>query len=369
MTSRTYVRPWTVHGLDLLDRAGVDALEFGSPDPFAQDTAEDAEGNEILTRETGESGSLSSLSFVKEMIDGNPPRKRPRDMTPHNICSFSLTVIHRICLKQSDVAENPLFEKACSRMIALTLDQEGSFSGGEFVGYALTAAAGIGKHGIPPSMGNWNVFKTLPGSSGALAVELFQSGDSTGGIEERLGAITPAEWSQKSADEVQHVLQNWILRKLDGMGGLHDNPCSAIPAVLANMLEGHPVLTKCLETPASLSPRNIEEQRNMADIGWAIAIMESREKFGPLLCGSSFGVFVRKHYEERHQTKAAKLSASKTATTADATAATTTRMVIKSLVRRWDALSHSERAGYVGRKSPLATKNLLEVTDGLRRPP
>ena len=24
---------------------------------------------------------------------------------------------------------------------------------------------------------------------------------------------------------------------------------------------------------------------------------------------------------------------------------------------------------YVGRKSPLATKNLLEVTDGLRRPP
>ena len=28
------------------------------------------------------------------------------------------------------------------------------------------------------------------------------------------------------------------------------------------------------------------------------------------------------------------------------------------------------RAGpYVGRKSPLATKNLLEVTDGLRRPP
>lgn len=331
--------PWTLYGLDLLDRAGVDALEFGSPDPFAEDKleVEDPTGDEIMTRETGVSGALSNMSAVKEMIDCNPPRQRPRDMTQHNICSFSLTVIHRIFMRQSDNVGNPLFEEACTRMIAISVDQEGSFAGGEFLGYALTAAAGVGKHGIPSCLENWNVFKHLDGSMGALAVELFQSGDSTGGIAERLNTVTPAEWSQKKADDVQNVLQNWILRKLNGTGIPNIKSCKCISAVLAKILEGHPELTECLQTNFA----SVLEEKGATDIGWAIAFTAAWTKFGALLCSSPFGIFFMRHYEERHQTKAAKIS-----TTAITTDTTTTRIVVKSLVRRWQALSHRERAGY-----------------------
>ena len=41
--------------------------------------------------------------------------------------------------------------------------------------------------------------------------------------------------------------------------------------------------------------------------------------------------------------------------------------VSPELLQRVQRLAEQET--YVGRKSPLTTKNLLEVTDGLRRPP
>jgi hypothetical protein len=127
--------PWSVFGLDRLDFIGVESIDFGVKDPFETKDHEDDVFREKLARSTGgETIGLNEIEKVAELVRGPNPRKQRRDMTPHHMCSFSMTVIQRLARTH----DSPLHKAAIERVVEFYDSEISLWAGGEFIGYAMT---------------------------------------------------------------------------------------------------------------------------------------------------------------------------------------------------------------------------------------
>ena len=237
--------PWTVFGMDRLDREGVSHLAFGTTDPCDGDDVDgphdlDEYIREKTARATGDGCGLQELMFVQRMMGGKGPDARPQDMTPHHVCAFSISILQRIVLSENK--EIAFEQSVFDRIIQLSLDERGSWAGGEFLGSALCLAAGVGKYGVPDNPERWDRFHVRDGALAALAAEIHQSGDVHANIQRRLATIPAAQYKTKCVQDIYGVLVNYALRCMDkhltSFNDEHDGADKYAPSILGEILDG-----------------------------------------------------------------------------------------------------------------------------------
>ena len=335
--------PWSLWGLDRLDTVGVEALPFDAADPVPDEDKADAVMNEGLARATGAPGDMDMgrMMGMFDMFSGKRPDSRRRDMTPHHLCSFSLTVLQNLVLANY----GGLADAAVDRIIALATCQSGGWAGGEFLGHALTTAAGIPKYGIKSNPTQCRSFLRRPMATVALANEICLSGDDRTFLQPVLASITPSEWAQKSPTEVSSVLFNYVLSCMDCKYLALDPKVGAnkgrdrasyedhIPGILGAMLDGYPVIRELLEGAFDDEEGEADlDGPRLADAGRALAA------FAPLLDDSSpFAMFVLRRFAQQQRKELGKGPDRPGVRTED---------VLRKLVRRWGKTSNAERAGY-----------------------
>jgi len=243
--------PFTLWGLDRLDRRGVDYLPFDAEDPCGIDDHDpkDVWFCESLKRESG--GLAMSLSDVKhthDLVRGKTPESAERDLAPHHICSFSFSLLQRLIM----VDESPLKGEAIQCVIDLTLLENGRWAGGEFLGMAVNVASGVEKFGIPANPSQFAEFIGIPGGVSAIAIEINQSGDTCSCFQKQLAGLSPKDWSMQCSFDIGDVLRHYVLVGLDGEGvSLEIEEISPyVATILSSILDGHLDLIEFFKTGA-----------------------------------------------------------------------------------------------------------------------
>ena len=402
--------PWCFFSLDRLDRCGEEWRALGSVDPMQGDDDDNAELDEhmgeYMARSGGRGMSMSKLQMVMEMMRGKGADSELRDMTPHHIFGpFSCTLLLRLVLaaRSSGDHERYFHRDVCARIVEVSIDQHGlgQHAGGEFCGFALSVASGVGKFGgvgKDASYRSWFLgAEGPPMAMVAMASEIVQGGDSHCYIQRTLANVPLLAFAQKQINERICMLSSYCLASLDGAvmcygaGPLRlsesklrgrdddseddesvsyevediqkrmqdakvpDNTCDlrALVAVLSNVLDASPCLvpflTHGVENQDALAhsfPRAITASGRLGESFRALAaeigahtIMLHQSTFGNFLV-ARFAVTV-----QRLQRKAA----AKTAQPSDPALPpppVKTARVVTWIVKRWIALPEAEKAGY-----------------------
>ncbi|XRB18673.1 hypothetical protein RI054_19g85190 [Pseudoscourfieldia marina] len=360
---------WCLHGQDRLDRIGRVFLPLGAADPVIkekdeQERKENEHFKEYMARQTGDSSlNMSSLENVFNMFQDKGPNSERRDNSPHHICAFSMTLLTRLAL----YADSAVGRDAGARIIELAKDQTAIWAGGEFLGLAISAAAGLSKFGIGESPGRMQRFLRLRGSALTLAVEAVQSGDNHGMFQRALATITDAGWARRAEDghENTQVLRQYVLSVNDGkhlsmscpegsrlspkqgkdsatllapecgrvMGGI----LGSAPDVIAIMLAG---VAMAADPWKELLGAHIRKLLAREDIDADETPTTQGMMMMAAMKSSGFGCFVLSRFAEVKQKLEEKMRAAGH------------KEVCESLIRSWHKLPFEKRSGYRWEATP-----------------
>lgn len=306
--------PFTLWGLNQLDRAGADHLNWNAKNPCAGDgyAEADTEFGEFQKRHTGGGAtSISEMMMVVESIYGKMDESIDPDYAPNYLCSFSLTILQRLAL----ASQMPLSYPALVRTLEFTGNEHSIWAGGEFLGLAICAAVGIAKYDFPGNPDRAYSVMRIPGAVGAVTVEINQSKDLGFRQRKALLRLTPADWAAISGNDIHTLLLNYVLLTLDGTDDIGTdtevNQWFAVE-ILSSLLEGHPEMIAYLRTAAG-SPIFPE--------------------FQPLLW-SSFGYCLVHNFVHSENKQRAEEGH------------TSTKRNLRRLARKWNNLSQDEKSAY-----------------------
>ncbi len=319
--------PWSLFGLDRLDRVNADSLPLGSQDPCAKE---------------GTLKAPHELDCLEWLASGLEKADELRDLTPQLVFgAFGSTLLQRLVLSP----RSKLFNAAAARLITLQGDSLGRWAGGKFLEHALRTAACVGSsaaYRIAQDGDRRARFLALDMSAHALATEIAMSRGSVDAryeMQVALAAITPDDWARRGPAEKGAVLRDYVVASLEGrlprLKGDQDLPHAA--AVLASMLlagDSGPVRTAAEAVGCDSAP---------ADAGQRLLTGRS----------STFGRFLLRHL-------AAVLEAD-CCGTVEARA----RAAVLALAQRWYSLSPGERAVQAGKSLALDEWSRLAAGDVL----
>mmetsp|Transcript_10232 Transcript_10232/g.25707 ORF Transcript_10232/g.25707 Transcript_10232/m.25707 type:complete len:234 (+) Transcript_10232:268-969(+) len=123
-----------------------------------------------------------------------------------------------------DAYSPALRDAALRRIIALKKSTQAEWAGGEFLGLAVAAAAGIGKSGIPTDAARRERFVRIPGALRTIAAEAANGGDANGYFQRALSEVTTGEWTRACPEELMNVLRTFYLPVLDGQSMMTFTP-------------------------------------------------------------------------------------------------------------------------------------------------
>jgi tetratricopeptide (TPR) repeat protein len=316
--------PWTLWGLDRVDRSGVPGLSCDVKDPCENDQETDHGFQEVLQRKTGGTAlDLSSIMGVMDVINGKGPTSYARDMTPPNFAALGFSLLQRMIL-----AKDCPFQKAASqRVITLYFSPNGNglWAGGEFLGMCMNCAAGVGKYGVPADEARSAEFMRLPRGVAAMATEVSQSQDNHGYYQKALARLSPQDWSTLKANDFVLVLRNYILAGMDEACYL--KPAEIAPYVikiLSAMLDGTPDTVRMFLTGECASASEFDGV-NLTNYHAIFYAMEE----------SAFGIFVNRRFMdcERDLKDQGHVAPS-------------TKQVMSLVVQKWLKLPKDKRSAY-----------------------
>ncbi|CAB9508247.1 expressed unknown protein [Seminavis robusta] len=324
--------PFSFWGLDQLDRLGVDSIKPHENDPLVENDHESERFTESMKRHNDSNTlSLSNVQSCNDMVNGKVALSEERDFATHHRCAFSLTVLHRVLLTRQCF----LFDAAIDKVMEFALRHSDNilFAGGEFLGYAIHAALGIGKFDIPDDENRTEYILGISGGVALAAREINQSQDVSFSIQRALSRLKPSDWTRQSVVDIQDLLRFYLLPALEGikfeMDDNQEDYISFAVGIMASLLDGHPDVLHYFGT------------------GKAGEIEVENEAFCSVLRLFPYGVFLVRQYMHTGPTLL------------DKGVKATTKNIVKRITDKWHKLPHERRSAYRWETLSDATKTNL----------
>jgi hypothetical protein len=291
---------------------------------------------------------LKEIADVMDWVSGKSAESKLRDMTPHHVfCAFSCTLLQRIVVSP----HCPLVDATIRRVLELSSDCMGAWTGGDFLGHALLVSAGIYSYGVAADAGRQAQFMLLERAATTLAEEVILSKDPHFRIQKALAAITPVEWARQGALEAHGVLSNYVFYTLDKrsyrLEGDGHVPYAA--AVLASVLLANQALLSLVRLGDVQAFSLPEKTVDPGDAEWVLLgknILANCDE-------SAFAVYLIRRLGKactREQARAGSQAADDAACV---------RAAVLSLAKKWTLFSPAERAGYRWESMPAHKKSRL----------
>jgi tetratricopeptide (TPR) repeat protein len=314
--------PWTLWGLDRLDRKCVSYLQPDADDPCIVDKLElkSAEFRERIQRQTGGSSmDRGEIMSVAEIVQGKGPESFDQDMSPNTFAALSCGVLQRIILAKDCI----LSPAAPLRVIGLYFLKNGNglWAGGEFLGMCMNCVSGVGKYGSPFDAAKTAELMRLPLGVAAMAREITQSQDNHEYYQKALATLSAEDWASLTSVNILYVLRDSIVAAMDETSYLEPAEIATyIETILSAMLDGVPDIIKMFRT--GFVPDDFDPCSNFS----AVYLV---------LTESAFGVFLTRRFERYEQYL--KDEGQVTFTTKD---------VVRLLIQKWLKISKDKRSAY-----------------------
>jgi hypothetical protein len=323
--------PWSVLGMDALDRVSVDLLncswrEGGKASQLLNSRPADDQAtlsdDDIFVREftarkspTGASVTLTSVVDGFSMITGRNVESVWRDESPRVTLCFAATVLMRLAYSEG----HPLRETAADRIVSLLESSGRYFELTWYLGYALTRVGGCGRYGKGPEWGRFQWFtQGRNGALAAIASEAVRSGDLHGSFQRSLASLDTVAWKKCAAVDVLEVVRLYVLGSMDG----YVTPPLDGAADLAVDKSALTKIAGCILEAA----KTLEGMTGGQDAG---ALPDWSESLRDLLLTSGAGVFLLRRGNDMW-----------------ASGHHETLPVITKLIKKWFRLDGAAKAGY-----------------------
>lgn len=333
--------PYTLWGLDRLDRLRVEFLEMEVEDPCDEDDAGDAFLNETATRAMGD-GSLDmqTLTATMERMMGKRATSFDQDMAPHHLCALTMAILERLILSKNFPE---LKEAASKRLIDFALssnkNQNALHMGGEFIGKAIMEATGREIYTKSRGRDSEQFYNFIKYNGGITTVcrEIYNSGDPDQVLQRLLCLLTPEEWRKHPPYDIFYAFFSYILPGMEGAVQLKVSDIKPyVIDIMSNIFDAHPQIMNVLRSGCSTSDNSV------------LQILFALYK-------SSFGQFiVRNFFSEEKLLQ-------------DKGASDNTNNVIKSLAEKWQSLSKKKKSAYRWESLSMDTKRRLSNLEPISR--
>lgn len=316
--------PWTLWGLDRLDRSNVPRLAYDATDPCAHDQDEGPMLEEKLKRLTGSGAmNLSSVMSVMERVKGKGPISYDQDMSPTHFAALGCGIMQRIIL-----AKDCSLQKAASRRVIelyFSPNGNGLWAGGEFLGMCMNCASGVGKYDVPLDKARTAEFMRMPNGIAAMAKEINQSNDEHAYYQQALTTFLPKDWASLEPADIVPVLRDYILIGMDEDSFLKPEEIAPfVTTILSAMLDGVPDTLRFFRSGTFLNGQNVDGKSLTNFQAIIIAVQKS-----------AFGIFLSRRF--KHYEQSLMDSGHKHASTKD---------IIGLVIDKWSKLGKDKRSAY-----------------------